>query len=222
MNKILSLSYRTMYMARFYALMVSIMIVLFLLVSGHFFLQYSNAIQQSDIAVVFVGPQFKNRVDKAFELISKGYLQKIYVPAYGIYITKENVYTTLLARMDNETIQNNVNIMLKNASFKFFEQTHIEVILAKDHMDKIKACSAVFISSSYHMRRIKLISEIVYKNSNKQLFFIPSVEASPHLPLWLNKNDIQFIFTEYGKICWFLLYNTKPFIFFTNLISNGI
>ena len=82
--------------------------------------------------------------------------------------------------------------------------------MPKAMMDELGFKSANFVSSPYHMRRVKLIADRVFAGGNYNLSFVPSRYEETHKNLWwLNKYDLKWVLSEYSKIIWFLLY--EPF-----------
>jgi uncharacterized SAM-binding protein YcdF (DUF218 family) len=92
------------------------------------------------------------------------------------------------------------------------ENTHLEIAQARRILDDLGYTSAIFVSSPYHMRRIKIIAKSVFldtANTHKfQLYFVPTRYETPYLSSWfLNIRDSGFVLTEYSKIFWFFIYS---------------
>ena len=95
----------------------------------------------------------------------------------------------------------------------FMENTHLKILHAKSIMEKYGFKSAIFVSSPYHMRRIKMIATKAFEEDNHSLCFIPATFEKFNKKIWLlSKNDRQWILSEYAKIAWFLLYTRLPFL----------
>ncbi len=74
-------------------------------------------------------------------------------------------------------------------------------------MDGKGLTSAIFVSSPYHMRRIKLIANRVFIGTGYRMVFIPTRFEKRTEGLWfLHQSDIRKVASEYGKIVWFFLY----------------
>ena len=81
---------------------------------------------------------------------------------------------------------------------------------AKTLIDRLGLKSAIFVSSPYHMRRVKLIVSTVFKDGDYNLFFVPSRYEKTNGNFWyLYEYDLKNVTSEYLKIAWFLLY--EPF-----------
>ena len=88
------------------------------------------------------------------------------------------------------------------------ENTHIEVLGAKRLMENLGLRSALFVSSSYHMRRIKVITGKVFQDQ-MTVSYMPTRYESLGKGFWLFKSDERnFVLTEYAKIVWFFLYSS--------------
>ena len=92
----------------------------------------------------------------------------------------------------------------------FVERTHIEVLQAQALMALIGATSANFVSSPYHMRRIKIMAGRVFDADKYQIAFVPTACEARHVPWFLAWKDVKWVFSEWGKIVWFFLYS--PFV----------
>jgi hypothetical protein len=87
----------------------------------------------------------------------------------------------------------------------YFEDTHIEILEAKKMMDKAGFKSAIFVSSPFHMRRIKIIAEKVFDKGHVT-FVATRYEKAPST-FWLgNSALVRNVTNEYAKINWFLTY----------------
>ncbi|EFK09732.1 conserved hypothetical protein [delta proteobacterium NaphS2] len=91
------------------------------------------------------------------------------------------------------------------------EDTHSEVLRAKEMMDAYGLKSAIFVSSPYHMRRIKIIAAKVFGQKNYDLSFVPTPYEKTCGPLWWTDSYcLKWVMGEYVKIPWFLSY--EPFL----------
>jgi len=133
------------------------------------FLLYSSEYRKADAVILILGPDFKARQKEAYELIDEGMADYLIIPAYHkVYRVYEKEMKKYLSPNLNflKSGQNNVN-----ANKKFYEDTHLEIIEAKEIMSDLRLNSAIFVSSPYHMRRIKLIAGNVF-DSNKNIFIL--------------------------------------------------
>ena len=90
---------------------------------------------------------------------------------------------------------------------RFYEDTHWEIIEAKKAMSQYRLSSAIFVSSPYHMRRIKIIVIRVFDNDDGEFYFIPTHYEKAPAAFWeLSWADWKKVTREYGKILWFFVY----------------
>lgn len=195
-----------------------------------FFLIVSDTPVKSDAVVLFLGGEKGTREKEANQLVTEGYADYLIVPAYR-QVQKRTPDGKLiiidlplkLNTRDSGYLKLN-HLELKTSAW--LEDTHSETLTARDMMDSLGARSAILVSSSYHMRRIKLIAERVFAppplakggggdfsstGSNFRLTFIPTRYEAAGDGFWLfNSRDRRFVLTEYMKIGWFLLYS--PFV----------
>ena len=162
---------------------------------------------KSDVVVLLLGSINKERAEEAHRLINEGYAGTLFVPAQ-----KRNFNTS-----DNANLSGYIKRLSKQnwlnpkreikLNYQFQENTHLEIIAAKSMMDSANFTSAIFVSSPYHLRRIKIIADKVFKGKAYQLSFIPSYHVKKDEPLWwVSKNAVAMVVSEYIKIAWFLLY----------------
>jgi hypothetical protein len=169
------------------------------------FLLYSSIYQKTDAIIVLLGPDFTARQKEAYKVISEGMADYLIIPAYHkIYkINNEGsiIYLSpnLLSR--KESRKKNVD------SPYFYEDTHIEIIDAAKIMSNYSLKSAIFISSPYHMRRIRLIASKIFDINKSNFYFVPtSFEKAPAKFWELSWADWRKVGREYSKMLWFYLY----------------
>ena len=91
----------------------------------------------------------------------------------------------------------------------FYEDTHLEIIDAQKVMSDYGLNSAIFISSPYHMRRIKLIAAKAFDLNKGGFYFVPTRYEKVPVNYWeLSSADWKKVRREYGKILWFYIYFT--------------
>ena len=74
-------------------------------------------------------------------------------------------------------------------------------------MSQYGLSSAIFVSSPYHMRRIKIIVIRVFDNDDGEFYFIPTHYEKAPAAFWeLSWADWKKVTREYGKILWFFVY----------------
>jgi uncharacterized SAM-binding protein YcdF (DUF218 family) len=90
---------------------------------------------------------------------------------------------------------------------RLYEDTHSEILLAKRAMDACGFRRAIFVSSPYHMKRIKIIAGRVF-NSSYDIKLVASRFEKKLKASFPSQQDIQHVVTEFAKIVWFLCYDT--------------
>ena len=170
------------------------------------YLTYSDQPEKTDAVVLFVGPDFKARQEEIKLLFTEGYAGYLLIPAYG----KIQEASSPSHQAGTQTADSHLNIpVIKHK--KYFENTHNEVLEAKRMMEQYGLKSAIFVSSPYHMRRIKIITEKIFDDKSTRIDFIPTrFETVHHNLLHLTLSDWSNLATEYIKIIWFLIYNPFP------------
>lgn len=168
------------------------------------FLVYSTNYAKVDAVIVLLGPDFSARQMHARDLIEKGMADYLMIPAY------EKTYRIEHGKMqslDNGNKKNNTNKKSKPAAPKYFEDTHLELMKAKETMTRHGWKSAIFVSSPYHMRRIRIIVEKEFDDLPESYFSPTPFESAP-LNIWqLKASDWKKVWREYVKISWFILYS---------------
>lgn len=167
------------------------------------FLAYSTNYTRSDAVIVLLGPDFNARQMHARDLIKKGMADYLIIPAYNkIYRVDQGTMQPLTG--ENE--KNNVQKKSNPVSLRYYEDTHLELIKAKQTMSLYGQKSAIFVSSPYHMRRIQIIVNKEF-NSFSSLYFSPTPFEKAPLEIWqLKASDWKKVWKEYVKILWFILY----------------
>lgn len=169
------------------------------------FLLYSSKYKKANAIILILGPDFKARQKEAYKLINEGMTDYLIIPAYHkvyrVYDkdTKKYLSPNLYSF---KTDQKNIA-----APPGFYEDTHLEIIEARKIMSGYGLNSAIFVSSPYHMRRIKLIAMDVFNTNKCDFYFVPTrYERAPANYWELSLADWKKVRREYGKILWFFLY----------------
>ncbi len=91
----------------------------------------------------------------------------------------------------------NDSIILENQSTSTLENARF----SKQVMQKYQFHSAIVVSSNFHMRRVKVLFDRAFKNSDTQLIYSSGVNPSynPN-QWWRTKNDRDTTFIEYIKL----------------------
>jgi hypothetical protein len=173
------------------------------------FLTYSDMPAESDAVVLFVGPGFEERQQEACRLIGECRAKYLIIPAYNVVTAVNGMQFSRIRQITDA----------EYASFKarkhmdyeaWYEDTHVEVMEAKRLMASQGVRSAIFVSSPYHMRRIKLISNRLFNSAGTAIRFVPSrSEAAVLRSSRVSVSAFHWQVSEYAKIVWLLLY--RPF-----------
>jgi hypothetical protein len=169
------------------------------------YLRYSSQYKKADAIVVLLGPDFKARQKEANDLISEGMADYLIIPAYSktYRVLNKGAIKYLPANFPEPKVMKKNN----NAPPYFYEDTHWEIIEAKKEMLHYGLQSAIFVSSPYHMRRIKIIVAKVFDQNDGAFYFIPThYEQGPSACWELSWAEWRKVAREYGKILWFFVY----------------
>ena len=169
------------------------------------FLLYSSEYKKANAIILILGPDFKARQKEAYRLINEGMSDYLIIPAYH---KAYRVYDTDTKKCLSPNLypfkSSQKNIA---APPSFYEDTHLEIIEAKKIMSGYGLKTAIFVSSPYHMRRIKLIAMNVFDTNKGDFYFIPTRYEKAPANYWeLSFADWKKVRNEYGKILWFFLY----------------
>jgi len=190
---------------------VLIFIVILVLVTGFVLysprmLLYSSGYEKADAIVLLLGPDFKARQKEASDLISEGMVDFLIIPAYHrayrVYNKGENreLLPDLYSSQADKKASNYPN---------YYEDTHLELIDAERVMTSYGLRSAIFVSSPYHMRRIKIIALKIFDKNKGNFYFVPTKYEKAPADFWeLSSSDWRKVRREYSKILWFLIYFT--------------
>ncbi len=169
------------------------------------YLLYSSEYKKADAIVVLLGPDFKARQKEANDLIKEGMADYLIIPAYNktYRIFDKGAIQYLPANFpERKVMKKNSNVLPY-----FYEDTHGEVIEAKKEMSHYGLHSAIFVSSPYHMRRIKIMVAKVFDAKDGDYYFVPThYEQAPSVFWELSWANWRKVGREYGKILWFLVY----------------
>jgi uncharacterized SAM-binding protein YcdF (DUF218 family) len=161
------------------------------------YLAYVESPRQSDAVILFVGGDYEARLREARQLIADGYASDLIIPAYGQF--QKQGPDDKLERVDS---------YLKPKTASWLEDTHTEVLVARQMMERSGIRTAILVSSPYHMRRIKLIADRVFTQTHYRLHFVPTRYESTKSAFWfVDGQELARVTSEYIKIAWFQLYS---------------
>jgi hypothetical protein len=192
-------------------LLISVLIIaLVVTVSPQFLIVAENPIK-SDAVVVLLGPVMEERMQQAKKLVQDGWSEYLIVPAaLKSYRRNENIELV--------PIDTSISVPVKperpteaGRPFQHFEDTHVEILRARAILQNMGLKSITFVSSPYHMRRIKIISKRVFKGWNSPMAYVTTpIDRKSALLWWMDRLDRWWVTHEYFKIAWFLIY--EPFV----------
>ena len=176
------------------------------------YLTYSDKPRSSDAVVLLVGPDFEARKKEANYLIGYGYANFLIIPAYGRIskAAKDGTLKSVKKNRANRKIPARNDRAAKSAQ-KIYENTHLEMLYAKAMIDEHGLKSAIFVSSPYHMRRVKIMAGRIFDQRVYDCSFVPTrYEKRCDNLWWTNRYCLKWVMGEYIKVGWFLTY--EPFV----------
>lgn len=165
------------------------------------YLAYAKPPAPSDVIVMLVGPHYEDRLKEAVHLLAEGYAKCIMIPLHRQVITEKDL-PSLKPEWSYE-------MQIDRKAFPaYYENTHLEVITAKEMMWEASLHSAIFVSSAQHMKRISIICAKVFGDDARGFSYVPTrYERKPErlngkaLAVWMNAC------LEVVKITWFRVYS---------------
>ncbi|MGD0234405.1 MAG: YdcF family protein [Syntrophorhabdales bacterium] len=185
---------------------VALLLCLTILVLLYFAPRYliiSQTPEKSDTVILLISSDYRARFKEAQHLVHERYADYLIIPAFNQVRRAESARS--VTKMGPQTARSTA----VDKPSETMENTHVEVAQARRIMESLGFTSAIFVSSPYHMRRIKIIAERIFPRgtSGARLCFVPTRYQTPHVRLWfLHSSDLKFVVTEYVKIAWFLVY----------------
>jgi uncharacterized SAM-binding protein YcdF (DUF218 family) len=174
-----------------------------------YYLVFSQKSEKSDAVILLVGENSEARYGEAEQLVREGYAEYLIIPAFN-QVLKVDL---------NRSLAKAISVSAPPAgaykTSEVMENTHLEIAQARRIMEGLGFTSAIFVSSPYHMRRINIIAEKVFRDRTNspalRLYFVSSRYETPRLRCWfLKTHDLKFVSSEYAKIARFLIYTYFP------------
>jgi hypothetical protein len=168
------------------------------------FLVYSTGCERADAVVVLLGPVFNDRDRHARDLMNRGMADYLVIPAYQkVFTVDRGKLKPVSVRKDPDRLKTNQGAEAPS----YYEDTHLELIEAKRIMRQYGQTTAIFVSSPYHMRRIRMMVGKEY-GSPEGHCFLPTPSEKAQVNAWeLKASDWKKVGREYVKIAWFLVYS---------------
>jgi hypothetical protein len=174
------------------------------------YLMYSDKPAGSDAVVLFVGPGFEDRQKEACQLIAEYRPNFLIVPAYNL-VTPINGASISRIRKITDAEYASFKVRKKKNYKPWYEDTHVEVLETMRLMEANGIHSALFVSSPYHLRRIKLIADHQLKRDGFTIRFVPArIELATVRLRHVSAAGLRWLVSEYAKIAWYFLY--QPFV----------
>ena len=168
------------------------------------YLAYSTGGARADAVVVLLGPVFNDRDRYARDLMNRGMADYLVIPAY------QKLFSADRGKLKAVFIPNDPDRLKKNPDSAwppFYEDTHLELIEAKRIMRQYGQKTAIFVSSPYHMRRIRIMVGREFVRSDGLCVMPTPYEKAPVNVCELKASDWRKVGREYLKIVWFLVYS---------------
>jgi uncharacterized SAM-binding protein YcdF (DUF218 family) len=177
---------------------------------------------KSDIIIQFPVPEMEEMRRESWQLVKEGYSEYLCIPT-SLSLYQANQNGAFLSGIPFPDIEPATKLhQLRSAkgisftNFKqirteyhfphYYENTHVEMLLAKKVMDAYGFRKALFVSSPYHMKRIRIMAERVF-DSTYDITMVPSrFEKKFETPL-PSQQDMRHVFTELPKMAWFICYD---------------
>ncbi len=159
--------------------------------------------------MVMLGSEFAARKREAVSLIEKGVADTLLIPAWRQVIRyqgggrKEAGKKTVMVAGRPQ-----VSVKIFGRRLDLYENTHLELLLAREMMEKLGMKSAVVVSSPRHLRRVQIIAGQVFAGGGYEIGLqSASLKISSPLDCLQSGPCREHVASEYLKIAWFLVYS---------------
>lgn len=175
---------------RKFVLFMCLLLLIIGLFSAGSFLVLSESPKQANVIIVLSGGQ--GRVEQAAELYKAGYAHYIILSN-----AKESTSSSgdMLQTALNLGIPQDV-IYTDNAAESTYQNAEFTLTIMKEHSFQ----SAIVVSSDFHMRRVKLLFDRVYKKSDIELMYVGSASGYNAKRWWSERKSRETTFNEYVKM----------------------
>ncbi|MEK5026371.1 YdcF family protein [Paenibacillus sp. FSL M7-1046] len=166
-----------------------LLIVVFFFGGGRFLL-YNQAPKQADVIIVLSGGA--GRGEKGAELYKEGYAPYLLLSNSKEYASSSgDMLQTALALGISQD-----DILLEHAAQSTYQNAELTLPIMKQN----GFSSAIVVSSDFHMRRVKLLFDHIYKNSGIELTYISSDSGYNANTWWSDRYSRETTFNEYTKM----------------------
>ena len=173
------------------------------------FLVCERPLKKVDCVIAMLGGDFSERKREALSLVEKGVADVMLIPAWRKMIRydggsrKPTVEKTMAVAGRSQ-----VSVKVFGRRLDLYENTHLELLLARKMMKKLGMKSAVVVSSPRHMRRIQLIAGQVFDDGGYEIGLkSTSLKSYNSLACLQSGRCRKHVAGEYLKIAWFLVYS---------------
>ena len=167
------------------------------------FLNFQTAISPSDVIIVLTGKtaRFKHGV----RLYKQGYAGNIMITASNEPLELANVHLDweeiIREAVRQEGIPETALLIIEDIT-----STYDEACFTRKVMLEKGFKSAIVVSSPYHMRRVRMIFEKVYKRSGISLHYSPVEESEFQVAKWWTREgELVAVVNEYIKLVFYRL-----------------
>jgi hypothetical protein len=179
------------------------------------YLVYQDPPRKADCIIPLLGTEYLDRKKEAYQLISEGYSKILLVPPRYRLVHVTDGKSRVPEQVKEELSELSILAYKENPQYRWHENTHIELILAREYMMAYGFTSAIVVSSPYHMRRVKILTGYVFPEKEYTITCIPDRYESTGDPWWSTRQSFLWVIREYAKIGWFLVYHR-----FSELLSS--
>lgn len=163
---------------------ITVILLCLLFTIGRKYLVIDEEPKKVDVIIVLSGD--KGRLEKAANLYKEDYAEYV-----------------MLSRANdpNLTIQEAIDFGVPKSSLILEEKatsTYTNALYAKSEMEKLHLSSAIIVSSDYHMRRIQMTFDQVFKGTDMEFLYIAGYENGR--PWYASKGYLGSTLSEFLKL----------------------
>lgn len=182
-------------------------VVLSLSYKAPYYLMYREEPRKADCIIPLLGNEYLERKKEAYQLIAEGFSSVLLIPPRYRLVKVTDRQEKMDLQVKEELSELSIRAYKVNPQYRWYENTHIELIMAREYMLAYGFDSAIIVSSPYHMRRVKLLASNVFPRNEYDITCVPDRYESMYNPWWADRKGIMWISREYTKIAWFLFYH---------------
>jgi hypothetical protein len=157
-----------------------------------------------DCIILLHGPEFELREKEALRLTGNGLGKVTFYPLINhVRISFFNDCNQKIQKP--QKAETNYWELRKHKNNRYLENTHIELLVARSFVQNNRMKRIAIVSSPYHMRRVKLIADRLFKDEVERYYSAPGNYTSSRV--WIfNWREIKWASKESLKLLWFLFY----------------